>query len=433
LLTKGKWSWTYGRMEARIKIPRGKGLWPAFWMLGANIDSVNWPTCGEIDIMENIGSEPGTVHGTLHGPGYSGSQGIGGPYTLPAGAAVADDFHIFAVEWQTNLVQWFVDGQPYFSVTPANIPSGTTWVFTGPQFILLNVAVGGDWPGSPDGTTTFPQRMTVDYVRVYGATNPATCGGNVLNNPGFELNGLANWTTYGAGFNTLLENVTNNFPIHGGTNVFKVFGQFNGSVNYSGVYQDQPSSPRSTYTASAFALTQSGDRIAGANTAWLEVTFRDTNANILSIYRTGIIKSNTPPSIWLSLPVTNQLDPASLAVIGSVTNLIAPSGTAFVRCQALFKQPSTAGGSVLFDDLNLSTTGTSDVSVPVSATQQGANLKLSFATAIGASYQVRYKSDLTDPNWQLLTSVTGDGTTMSVVDSLNQAQRFYQVARVCGN
>jgi beta-glucanase (GH16 family) len=167
LLTKGKWSWTYGRIEARIKIPRGQGLWPAFWMLGANIGTAGWPTCGEIDIMENIGREPTIVHGTAHGPGYSGGNGIGGPYSLPGGAAFADDFHIYAVEWTTNQIKWFVDGHQYFMVAPANLPNGTTWVFTQPQFVLLNVAVGGSWPGNPDGTTTFPQRMTVDYVRVY--------------------------------------------------------------------------------------------------------------------------------------------------------------------------------------------------------------------------------------------------------------------------
>ena len=168
LLTKDKWSWTYGRIEARIKIPRGQGIWPAFWMLGANIGSVGWPTCGEIDILENIGREPAIVHGTVHGPGYSGGSGIGGSYSLTNNAAFADDFHLYAVEWTTNQIKWFVDSQQYFAVTPASLPGGTTWVFTQPQFLLLNVAVGGTWPGSPDGTTVFPQRMTVDYVRVYG-------------------------------------------------------------------------------------------------------------------------------------------------------------------------------------------------------------------------------------------------------------------------
>jgi beta-glucanase (GH16 family) len=166
LLTLGKACWTYGRVEARIKIPRGQGIWPAFWMLGTNIDSVQWPACGEIDIMENVGKEPGTVHGTVHGPGYAG-LGIGGPLTLPAGAAVADDFHIFAVECQPDRIAWFMDGRQYFTVTPKSLPAEAVWVFNQPKSLLLNLAVGGNWPGDPDATSTFPQKMLVDYVRVY--------------------------------------------------------------------------------------------------------------------------------------------------------------------------------------------------------------------------------------------------------------------------
>jgi beta-glucanase (GH16 family) len=107
------------------------------------------------------------VHGTVHGPGYSGKDGIGGPITLPGGAAVADDFHVFAVECETNRITWLMDDKPYFSVTPASLPEKTQWVFNQPKFLLLNLAVGGAWPGNPDQTTTFPQRLVVDYVRVY--------------------------------------------------------------------------------------------------------------------------------------------------------------------------------------------------------------------------------------------------------------------------
>jgi beta-glucanase (GH16 family) len=176
--TQGKWSWTYGRMEARIKIPRGQGIWPAFWTLGSNIGSVGWPTCGEIDIMENIGktSDQNLVHGTIHGPqsggDYNGGQGVTMTYPLPGGAALADDFHIYAVEWTNNQIKWFLDTHQYFTATAAGLPGGATWVFTQPQFILLNVAVGGNWPGYPDATTVFPQQMLVDYVRVYEQTPP---------------------------------------------------------------------------------------------------------------------------------------------------------------------------------------------------------------------------------------------------------------------
>ena len=165
--TKGKFEQAYGRFEARLKLPYGQGIWPAFWMLGADIDAVSWPTCGEIDIMENIGREPSIVHGTLHGPGYSGAAGIGAPYTLTTGQRFADDFHTFAVEWEPDVVRWYVDGQLYQTRTPSDLPAGSRWVFDHPFFMILNVAVGGNWPGSPDATTTFPQTMLVDYVRVY--------------------------------------------------------------------------------------------------------------------------------------------------------------------------------------------------------------------------------------------------------------------------
>ena len=165
--TAGKFTTTYGHIEARIKIPRGQGMWPAFWMLGADIGQpgVGWPNSGEIDIMENVGYEPGTVHGTIHGPGYSGGEGIGAAYTLPNGRAFADDFHTFAVDWSPNSITWSVDGQVYQRRTPADL-GGDRWVFDKPFFLILNLAVGGDWPGLPDGSTSFPQQMVVDYVRV---------------------------------------------------------------------------------------------------------------------------------------------------------------------------------------------------------------------------------------------------------------------------
>jgi len=166
LKTKGRFETAYGRFEARLRVPRGQGIWPAFWMLGANIDQVGWPQSGEIDVMENIGREPNIVHGTVHGPGYSGANGIGGAYTLTT-AEFADDFHVFTVEWTPGQIRWLIDGTEYRRLTPAGIPSGATWVFDHPFFMLLNVAVGGAWPGDPDATTPLPQQMVVDYVRVY--------------------------------------------------------------------------------------------------------------------------------------------------------------------------------------------------------------------------------------------------------------------------
>jgi beta-glucanase (GH16 family) len=171
LKTLGKFSRTYGRFEARIKVPHGQGMWPAFWMLGDDIDKVGWPACGEIDIMENIGKEPTVIHGSIHGPGYVGSTGIEAPYTLPGKQRFADDFHVFAIEWDPNSVSFLVDQDLYVRRTRADLKPGWKWVFDKPFFLILNLAVGGDCPGNPDSSTVFPQSMLVDYVRVYQKTD----------------------------------------------------------------------------------------------------------------------------------------------------------------------------------------------------------------------------------------------------------------------
>ena len=430
LKTQGKVSWTYGRIEARIKIPRGQGIWPAFWMLGTNIPSAGWPTCGEIDIMENIGKEPTQVHGTVHGPGYSGGNGIGKPCMLPGNPTFADDFHIYAVEWTTDQIKWFVDGLQYFSINPARLTGGAAWVFSQPQFVLLNVAVGGSWPGNPDGTTTFPQRMLVDYVRVYAPTNLPTCGANLLSNPGMETAALANWTTYGAGFNTLLETIAN-VPVHDGTNVFKLFGQFNGGENYSGIIQDVAVVAGQSLAASGWALTPIGDSIAGGNTAWLEITFRDASANNLTLYRSSLISTSTPIGVWLKLAVTNQFNPTTFAAIGTVTNLVAPAGTTVARFQIVFRQPLTAAGAVLFDDVKLSPAGASEIPVFATVSRAGINVNFSFPTYLGLTYHMRYKNELSDPTWLVMTNLTGDGSAKLLSDLVSATRRFYQVTFDC--
>ncbi|MFG2622763.1 RICIN domain-containing protein [Streptomyces sp. NPDC048507] len=165
LNTAGRFTQAYGHVEARAKVPRGQGMWPAFWMLGSDIGQVGWPASGEIDVMENVGFEPSTVHGTLHGPGYSGAGGIGAAYSLPGGQAFADAFHTFAVDWAPDSVSWSVDGVVYQRRTPADL-GGRAWAFNKPFFLILNLAVGGYWPGDPDGSTAFPQQLVVDHVRV---------------------------------------------------------------------------------------------------------------------------------------------------------------------------------------------------------------------------------------------------------------------------
>jgi beta-glucanase (GH16 family) len=172
LKTQGKFTQQYGRFEARIQIPEGQGLWPAFWMLGADIDTQSWPKCGEIDIMENIGSEPSVNHGSLHMPaaGTSNDSQLTGMYTLPGGAKLGDGFHTYAVEWSAASIKFYVDDNLYETQTPATA-TNRTWEFNQPFFIILNVAVGGNFPGAPSSSTTFPQTMKVDWVRVYSPSD----------------------------------------------------------------------------------------------------------------------------------------------------------------------------------------------------------------------------------------------------------------------
>jgi beta-glucanase (GH16 family) len=168
LLTKNRFEVAYGRVEARVKVPRGAGLWPAFWMLGTDIDRVFWPQTGEIDIMEYVGRLPNKVFGTIHGPGYSGGQSYGKSYDL--GKPLADAFHTFAVEWQPDKIIWYIDGIPYHQATSSDpFLQGKQWVFNHPFFMLLNVAVGGNFGGAVGPNTTFPQATLVDFVRLYQA------------------------------------------------------------------------------------------------------------------------------------------------------------------------------------------------------------------------------------------------------------------------
>ena len=164
ILTKGKFEQAYGRFEARIRLPYGQGMWPAFWLLGGNIDEVKWPNCGEIDIMENRGQEPTLTHGTLHGPGYSAGQAITKAYDL-VNDRLDTDFHVFGIEWGPEYINFYIDDVLYNQITPADVTG--EWVFDQPFYIIINLAVGGAFVGPPDNETSFPQTMLVDYVRVY--------------------------------------------------------------------------------------------------------------------------------------------------------------------------------------------------------------------------------------------------------------------------
>lgn len=157
----------YGRIDVRAVLPKGQGIWPAIWMLGANFPTAGWPACGEIDIMELIGSAPNYVHGTVHyGNDYSQHQHTGQGTGIPFGQTFADEFHVFSIDWNESGITWLLDDQPFYSINQ-NVTGSQNYPFDNPFFFILNIAVGGQWPGYPDETTEFPQYMAVDYVRVF--------------------------------------------------------------------------------------------------------------------------------------------------------------------------------------------------------------------------------------------------------------------------
>lgn len=189
LHTEAKGDFTHGRVEARIRLPEGQGIWPAFWLFPTDEVYGGWPRSGEIDIMELVGHDPDRVHGTVHygpdpGPGhyYDGNH-----YDLPGNVNFSDGFHVFAIEWEPNEIRWYMDSILYHSISPWEI-APCDWPYNQDFFIILNVAVGGNWPGPPNGSTQFPQTMYVDYVRVYGdgpvaVAPPATAEMAVYPNP----------------------------------------------------------------------------------------------------------------------------------------------------------------------------------------------------------------------------------------------------------
>jgi beta-glucanase (GH16 family) len=167
LNTRGHFEQRYGRMEARIMLPKGQGIWPAFWMVGSNIGEVGWPACGETDIMEFVGRTPNTVYATLNGPGYTAGKAIQRRIECDT---LSTKFHTYGLEWNPNKMVWTFDGKPYHVVEPKDV-APHDWPFDKPQFLLLTLAVGGTFPGRPDAATVFPQRLVVAWVKVWKDTN----------------------------------------------------------------------------------------------------------------------------------------------------------------------------------------------------------------------------------------------------------------------
>lgn len=164
--TQGKVLAQPGRVETRIKLPLGQGLWPAFWLLGSNFPATPWPLCGELDVMEHRGSRPGETSSAIHGPNYFGATPFAHAYTLQTGR-FADDFHVFAVEWDATRVRFLVDSTLHYGITREAVERAGAWVFDQPFFVILNLAVGGNFDGDPQSDAILPATMLVDYVRVY--------------------------------------------------------------------------------------------------------------------------------------------------------------------------------------------------------------------------------------------------------------------------
>ncbi len=495
LLTKGLWSWTYGRMEASIKIPRGQGIWPAFWMLGTNIDSVNWPTCGEIDIMENIGNtnNQGIAYGTIHGPqsggDYNGGAGVGGTYTLPGGAALADDFHIYAVQWTTNQIQWFVDTNLYFMATPARLPSGATWVFTQPQFLLLNVAVGGNWPGNPDATTVFPQQMLVDYVRVYSYVAAAPSPIAVSIQPGAQVSWPTmvgtTWTLQSANaegtnivWNTLLgpaagDGTTNTLfdPLWPAQNdqyqvLQTTFGAGNivanpGFENGSGL-----SVSNWSLSGSQLPMRVSTSSHGGQFSMSLAVTNPTASPNNSEIDQNLVNQGGFPvvPGqtysfsfwaqqvssgvslvqnyrvMWLNSSGSSISDTGWIGFAGgngswtqiNGNNLVAPTNAvnAQITIYATTGAVAQGYGDVLIDDVSLSYATPSQTNVLSAVVQPG--IQVSWPSTSGTLYDVQWTGNLGSSNWSnLVSSVAGNGNTNTVSDAISTNQyRFYRVVEL---
>lgn len=163
--TQGKQSFKFGRIDIRSVMPVGQGIWPAIWMLGDNITTASWPACGEIDIMEYLGHEPNYVHGTGHWGVNFASHQYKGNFLQSQGDDFTQAWHVFSIIWKQDEITWLVDDQPFFTLNPG--VTGPSYPFNNSFFFILNMAVGGNWPGNPDGTTVFPQRFAVDYVRVF--------------------------------------------------------------------------------------------------------------------------------------------------------------------------------------------------------------------------------------------------------------------------
>ncbi len=300
----------YGRFEMRAKLPSTQGIWPAFWLLP---QPTGWPP--EIDIMELLGHQPNTVYMTNHWGTASNPQHLTFSYTGPDFSAA---FHTFACEWHPDRIDYFVDGVLRGTST-TNIPQM-------PMYVILNTAVGGFWPGYPDATTVFPQRFVVDYVRAYRKLLNADFASMA---PSGNVH-LDQWTRFGNAF-------TDNLRGRGGTRAAKFFGNFTGSENYSGAFQDMPAAPGERWRASAWWANLSSDQMQSGNDASTKLEFINSSGNI--------IQEHATISLTVASPVNTYTPHTAEGV--------APSGTVAARISLVFRQRGMNAGAAFADDARL--------------------------------------------------------------------------------
>ncbi len=305
--TKNRFSQKYGRFEMRARLPKTKGMWPAYWMLPA---AGQWPP--EIDIMEMLGHQPYKVYMTHHWGTWPNVQSEGGFYIGPD---FSEDFHTFTADWYPDRIEYFVDGVMR-AKHASNIPQE-------PFYIIINTAVGGDWPGNPDGTTVFPQQFVVDYVRVY-SHDPAR---QQLVNPGFESSpSLTGWGKFGNAF-------TQSGQQYSGAQAGKLYGQFNGSFNSSGIYQDIPASPGQRLRAASHWYNWSGDYMRGGNWCEMRIEWRSAGDALLGYDAVRTLDASSAQDVDLPFELRAQ----------------APAGTAKARLVMIFFQPALASGAGFMD------------------------------------------------------------------------------------
>jgi hypothetical protein len=301
----------------------------------------------------------------------------------------------------------------------------------------VNLSNGGNVSGATTATLTLANLAIADsgsYDVVINDNNGTLTSGaatlsvltadqaaNALSNPGFETGSFSSWSTFnGNAIHTTNDNyflTATPIDVYDGTYVSQIYN----AGEYDGFFQDIPAAPGSVWTADGWGLTPTADQIAGASTCWIEVTFRNNTGGIISISKSAVIDTNTTPSTWIYLPVTNQVSLADNSVIGTSKYLVAPDGTVSVRYQTTYH--ALSGGSVLFDDLRL----LQKIPVTITPSLSGGNMRITFTTRGAATYAVIYKNNLTDANWTTLTTVTGDGSVKTVTDAATGAHRFYQV------